>query len=439
MLPGLSLPASLGLLLDAFRGCFTAPSFRVFAGLVAGHVGRVGRRSVCGMLVGAGLSRSWPHDRAHRFFSGGCWSADRVGLTAARLIVSMLVPVDAPIVVAVDDSLFKRSGRKVYGACWQHDGSSPAARRRSVGFGNGWVVLAVIVWLPFVTRPVALPVLARLWRPRTGPTQVQLAVDLVALVTTAVPGRVVHVLGDAGYRGPALRRLPAGVEWTCRLQRNAVLHQLPGPRVRKPGRPKLKGERIGTPAELAAAAAWTPAQVSCYGRTDTVHLGERVCLWYGVLHARPVRVVLVRDAASSGGYDLALVTTDLHTTADQLISRYAARWAIEVAFYDAKQTLGVGQARNRTQAAVERTVPFGLITLSLVVTWYAVAGHHPGDAADHRRNAPWYHTKTEPSFEDMIIKLRRVLIAARITGTSHHDLTHEEIHHLHLAWAQTTA
>jgi SRSO17 transposase len=37
-----------------------------------------------------------------------------------------------------------------------------------------------------------------------------------------------------------------------------------------------------------------------------------------------------------------------------------SRWSIEVAIEDAKQLLGTGQARNRTAAAVERTVPFQL-------------------------------------------------------------------------------
>jgi hypothetical protein len=62
---------------------------------------------------------------------------------------------------------------------------------------------------------------------------------------------------------------------------------------------------------------------------------------------------------------------------------------------------------------VHRTVPFGLICLSLVTLWYAAAGHAPADVAERRERSRWYTTKTEPSFEDMTIKLRRVIIAAR--------------------------
>jgi hypothetical protein len=55
MLPGLNLPASLAGLLMMLRPVFTGPSFRTFCGLVAGLCGQVRRRTVCGMLAGAGL------------------------------------------------------------------------------------------------------------------------------------------------------------------------------------------------------------------------------------------------------------------------------------------------------------------------------------------------------------------------------------------------
>ena len=91
--------------------------------------------------------------------------------------------------------------------------------------------------------------------------------------------------------------------------------------------------------------------------------------------------------------------------------------------------MGVGQARNRVKNAVERTVPFGMLIQSLVVVWYALHGYHPDDALDRRLAQPWYRTKTEPSFEDMITKLRKALIVARFTpvspGQPNPDLFHD--------------
>jgi hypothetical protein len=51
--------------------------------------------------------------------------------------------------------------------------------------------------------------------------------------------------------------------------------------------------------------------------------------------------------------------TDLSAPDEDLVTGYAWRWAIEVAFFHARQVLGVGQTRKRTRQAVERTVPFG--------------------------------------------------------------------------------
>ena len=108
MLPELTLPSSLLALLAWFEPLFTAPSFRTFCALATGVLAQPGRRTVCGMLTGAGLSRLWSHHRAHRFFllPGGAlriwaWSL-------ARLTVAVLVPGGAPVLVAVDDTLFKR-------------------------------------------------------------------------------------------------------------------------------------------------------------------------------------------------------------------------------------------------------------------------------------------------------------------------------------------
>ena len=159
-----TLPTSLAELLSVFGPCFTAPTFRTFTALAAGFLAQQGQGTVTGMLVGAGLAGVWHHTRAHRFFSAARWSVDRVGLALLDVIVRLLIPSDAPMLLAVDDSLFKRRGRKIFGAAWHHDAAAPGRNR--VAWGNSWVVVGVLVRLPFVAhRMVCLPVLARLWQP----------------------------------------------------------------------------------------------------------------------------------------------------------------------------------------------------------------------------------------------------------------------------------
>jgi hypothetical protein len=440
MLPSLTLPSSLTELLGALRPCFTARSFATFCGLAAGLAGQVRRRTVAGMLLGAGLSRTWPHDRAHYFFARARWDIDELGLALARLAVLLLVPPGAPLEAAVDESLFRRSGRKVYGAGWQHDGASPSCRK--IGYGTGFVACGLIVHLPFCTRPVCLPVLARLVLPgkkgRGAPgTKVSLAADLVTVLAAAFPGRVIHVAADGAYHGPALKKLPQTVTWTCRLPVNAVLYALAPPKKPgTPGRPALKGARLGTAAALAAAACWTRAPVPAYGGTKDTALAAITCLWYGCTGTRTVRVILSRR---DGNPLLALVTTDLKASPAALVTRYAARWSIEQAFHDARNILGAGEARNRTPRAVTRTVPFALLTHTLVITWYARHGHRPALITARRAAQPWYPAKHEPAFEDMLTHLRRTLITARISAGSAAQPTPEQTQAVLAAWDAAAA
>jgi hypothetical protein len=94
-----------------------------------------------------------------------------------------------------------------------------------------------------------------------------------------------------------------------------------------------------------------------------------------------VRVILAHDdkprtrGRVDRGYGLPLVTTDLDSSAEDLVARYASPWGIEQAFADARQLSGRG--RNRARRAVERTVPFGVICSSMVTVWYTPHGHAP--------------------------------------------------------------
>src|SRR6266536_848687 len=434
MLPDATLPvpASLMTLLTGFAPLFTAPSFRTLCGLACGFFAQTGKRTVCGMLAGAGLSQAWSHDRAHSFFSRARWCADDLGLAAARLVVALLVPAGEPVTVAIDDTLFRRRGKKVWAAAWFHDGSAQGPAK--TGRGNNWVVLAVIVRLPFCSRPVALPVLAKLVvKDTNSASRLWLARRMTQMLADALPGRDIHVTADAAYAGKELKKLEKGITWTTRLRKDAALHDLPPQRTGKRGRPRARGDRLPSLARLAATVDFAPVTVTRYSKTATIQAASLTCLWYSVFGSRRVQVVLIRDR-SAAGYDLALVTTDTAAIPAQVIERYAARWSIEVAIEDAKQVFGAGQARNRVAGAVRRTIPFTLICQTLAIIWYATAGHHPDDVTARRLDAPWYRTKTEPSTADMIAKLRRVLIAARFQQPRPDQPTPEEIHAVRLAW-----
>src|SRR5258708_3158539 len=111
----------------------------------------------------------------------------------------------------------------------------------------------MVVRLPWCSSPAALPVLFRLWRGKGTSCQVDLAARMLTTLTAAFPGRIIHGVGDAAFHGQAL--ICGNSTWTTRLPAKSVLY---GPRpapTGKRGRPRKKGARLGTPAQIAAGAS----------------------------------------------------------------------------------------------------------------------------------------------------------------------------------------
>ena len=317
MLQSPTLPESWRALLDAFRPAFRrSRTFALFALLATGLVTQTTRRTVVGMLAGAGMAAAVSFHAVCRFFSHHAWDTDRIGLTLARLIVSRLLDTDAAIEVVVDDTLFRRWGPKVFGAFWTHDGS--AQDPNALGRGNRWIIIGIVVTVPFCSHPVCLPVLFRLWRGKGTASPVQLARELISILAQAFPDRLVHAVGDAAYHGKAL--LVPATTITTRLPANAALYALAPPRTGKRGRPRSKGARLGRPVDLAATAQWRRATITRYGRSVIVEIADIPSIWYGAFGNTPGRTVLVRDPGDDRV--LAVFTTAVSMAVSALNPRF---------------------------------------------------------------------------------------------------------------------
>ena len=434
-MPEIILPSTFVGLLVAFEPCFSAPSHRTFSLLVAGWIHCLGRRTITAVAVASGGVDSCHISVFHRFFSRAQWSLDAVGQVVFRLAL-IWIPADQPLFILVDATLARKTGKGIALATMPHDPVLSTARKPCCRFGHVWVVLALWVPVPMGgPRGFALPRLFRLdvgakrggtkdapGRPRRGtrpqaaeqahaahsrPTKLALASELLALVANWADGRTVYAVVDSAYAArPLLEGRPANVEVLSRLRPDAARWARPGRR--RPGqrgRPRKRGHRLPTPKAMAATRRhWDALPLALYGRQVTPLVFGCTARWSGALRDQPVRIVIVRDP-SGRRRDEACCCTDLTVDHAFILTGYARRWTIEVAFHDPKQVLGFADPQTQTAQAVARTAPLAGIVDELVLLWYAARvqqGHATGWLV-----RPWYRAKATPSFLDLLTAVRQ--------------------------------
>ena len=424
------LVSSFGEIALSFASVFTQPSLASFLTLITGWVFCLGRHTVTGLIVAAGAIEQKHFSSFHRFFSRAVWNLDSLGLVLLKLALRF-VPEGEPVLLAVDDTLGRKTGRHIWGAGMHHDPLRSTPTWPVFSFGHSWVVLSIIIRLPFVRhRFFAIPILFRLYRkkakkrppgrpkgegkstgdatPEEYRTRPELAVEMLEIAAEWLDGRRFRVVGDSEYSGKSMSRpLPANGDLVGRMPMNAALYaQAPPRKPGRMGRPRKRGERLPNPAELAKSrkVPWSKARVHIYGRKVRVWYKSVRALWYNSAGTQLLNIVVVRDP-SGRRRDDCFFTTDLSMTPTEIIETVAKRWALEVTFRDAKQSLGFEEPQSRTRKAVERTAPMAFVVYALTVLWYAE--HGEALRAKWFVKRPWYRKKRGPSFADMLATLRQ--------------------------------
>lgn len=418
---GVLLAPSFLPMVQTLAGCFTTPSFVTFQHLLAGWVLCLDRHTVTGVLRASGAVGKKHHTSFHRFFRQARWNLDTVGLCLLSLVVK-LVPEDEPVVLAVDDTLGRHTGKHISAASMHHDPLLSTRTKPVFHWGHVWVVLAVVVRVPLWNKRFALPVLARLYRAeklckktrRAFHKKTELAGEMIALAATRLPGRQIRVLGDNAYANRSVVSCLAGnTHFIGRGRPDAALYALP--QKQHMGRPRRKGVRLPSPAQYARNAdGWREVVVRVYGRKVHVRVKVVDALWYSVGRDRLMRFVIVRGWPGHKDDDF-LCTTDVSLKPEEVIEYYCMRWSLEVTFHEVKGRLGFEDPQNRTERAVERTAPMALVTYTLVVSWYLTVGR--ASRAALLLDLPWY-AKAVPSFSDMLATLRRETWSQRLSRTS---------------------
>ena len=400
--------------LEVFRLAFTRPGFDNFVALFTGWVLTMGPHAVTEALVVTRVAGRRHHEAYHRFFSRGTWAPDILGFWLFQKIERL---VGSTIRIVVDDTLAPKKGPHVFGIGSHLDPVRSTKLFRVFCFGHCWVMLAVLVDLPFSRRPWALPLLFRLYRNKKDCIKqrqrywkkTELAREMIDVFRRWTARRI-ELAADAAYCNDTVtRELPDSVVLLGAMRPDAVLTALPmtSPGA-KGGRRCKRGELLPKPEALARneRVPWQSCQANLYGHTRTVRYKEMFAQWYRACGVRLLRIVVVKVQGGTIGVRV-FFCTDASLSVRQILEGYAGRWSIEWCFRNLKQLLGFADSQARKRAAVERVAPFVGLSYSLLVVWFVEHAYRSPLAAPPIR--PWYRHKQGLSFADVLRTAQRVL------------------------------
>jgi hypothetical protein len=303
-----------GALLDLARAGFTAPSFAIFTDLITGWVCAPGRRTITAMIAVADPAGRRAHDAYHRFVRDGAWSMSRLWRVLTRHLVATFCPTGV-VELACDDTLFHHDGRKVEGAGIFRDAVRSTIGRVVYARGLNLVVITLTIAPPWGGTPVAVPVNVRVHKKHDATTTVAHAAAMLTEIAGWFPERCFHLVADGAYATLAGAGLPR-TQITSRMRRDAALFEPAPPRTGRRGRPRTRGDRLPTPAQLSDTLprrAWRKVQVDVRDTTRDRLVHTRDVLWYRVNKTDLVRLVIVRDPDGIEPDDY-FFTTDLDAT-----------------------------------------------------------------------------------------------------------------------------
>jgi DDE superfamily endonuclease len=407
------LPPEARALLQLLAPAFANPTYHRFTTLLVAAILTTGRRTVANLL--RTLRHLAPGHRTdyQRVLSRAPWSGLQLGCALARFLLGRLAP-DGPVLLVGDDTVDGHPGQRVYGKARHRDPVRSSHAFTAWRYGHKWVVLAVLIKLPFAARPWALPVLVDLYRSaeddrrrnRPHRTPAQLMCRLLRLLLMRFPGRTFVFAGDSGYGTHEVARFchrhRGRLTLVSKLHPDANLFEPPPP-YRGTGRPRVKGARLPKPRRaVAAAPALTPLGVRWYGGgTRRVATLSGTGQWYKAgVGLVPVRWVFVRDAAGTHR-DEYLFTTDAGLAPAAVVGYYCGRWNIETTFQEARSGLGLETTRGWCENTVLRAGPCLLGLYSVVAALFCTLPE------SKRTGAVVWPGKATVTFSDALCAVRR--------------------------------
>lgn len=406
----------------------------------------MGTHHISRAISAAGRDRGQDWSADYRIFSRACWSVVDLFRSVLAICLSHLGAQDY-VVAALDETVLKRTGKRIPQAGWQRDALSPPFQ---VNFVWGIRVLQASMILPLqgegclIPRgvPVACELLAKLPKPKKNapPEEFEayekLKKESPPLTTTAqaILTRLREQLDTLGASAKTLLIAADGsfanlrmlgqvidrVQLIVRCRRDAKLC-LPA----EPGGRQVYDKKKFTPEDIRKHSnqPWQKVSVTQRGIEHFLQVREMGnVLWQGGARRRPLRLIVIEKAEfrlsakrTSTREPAYLLTTDLEAPLQVLLQAYVDRWEIEVNHRDEKQQIGVGEAQVWSKDSVPRNPAFAVASYSLLLL-ASIEAFGPSRTKAYPELPPWRSRRRKmplrPSCRDMLMQLRREVLSS---------------------------
>ena len=415
------LPEAIILVLAPFGPLFSHRVWLHAQVLLVGAMLAPGARTVTAALRVMGLAAERRFTNSHRVLNRATWSARHGSRILLGLLITQLVPPGATIVLGADDTVERRSGRKITAKGCYRDAVRSSKKHVIRCFGLKWVSMMLLVPVPWSRRVWALPFLTALWWPaeqairHRHKTSVDWVRQMMKQARRWLPGRRLVLVVDGGFAAVslALACVKSKVIMVSRLRWDAALYHPPGPQPPSKRGPKpTKGKRQRSLQHWAERTdtPWETVEVDWYkGERKMLWVFSRTALWYTPRQPPvAIRYVLVADPEGKLRME-AFFCPDLEATPVEILPWVVRRWSLEVTCEETRAHLGFETQRQWSDQAIARTTPvllglFSLVTLLALRLSQSDPIPVPATA--------WYH-KVEPTFADYLAVVRQHLWRAR--------------------------
>jgi DDE superfamily endonuclease len=429
-LPGSSgspLPERFLSRLVGFADLFTRPTWSTVLVLLAGAILAPGRRTVSATLRILGRECDPDFCTFHRILNRSAWSPRGVARQLLCLLVKVLVPVGAPVVIGIDDTIERRWGAKISARGIYRDPVRSSKGHFVKASGLRWLSAMLLVRVPWADRVMALPFLTLLApskrfysdKTRAPKTLLDWARQAALQIHRWLPDRYIVLVGDSAFA--AIEFLAAVRNYVCvitRLRLDANLFDFPPQKRKGRGRRPIKGKPL---KKLSAVikdrkVSWKRYRVSLwYGRTNRlVEIATGTAMWYrGGVPPVPIRWLLVAiQKASSTRKPSSRPISTLDPATFSAGSSVAGRSRSHLQKFELISAWRPNASGQTKQSFAPRQSLLGLF--SIVTLW----AHDLSKSRKLKpRTAAWY-PKAVLTFSDAIAAVRREIWRHQISFMS---------------------